>query len=68
MIGAFYYLKIVKLMYFDEPAMKVVGTSDWRHDAILTICAVAISPLGYLATKWLAGLSFTAAAALFNIG
>ncbi len=67
-IGAFYYLKIVKLMYFDEPAMKIVGRSDWIHQAILAICAVAISPLGYLATKWLAGLSYAAAAALFTIG
>jgi NADH-quinone oxidoreductase subunit N len=67
-IGAFYYLKIVKLMYFDEPAMKVVGPSDFIHNAILAICAVAISPLGYLATKWLAGLSFAAASALFNVG
>ncbi len=67
-IGAFYYLKIVKLMYFDEPVMKVVGASDRTHDVILALCAVAISPLGYLATKWLAGLSFTAASALFNIG
>jgi NADH-quinone oxidoreductase subunit N len=67
-IGAFYYLKIVKLMYFDEPVMKAVGLSDWVHNAILAVCAVLISPLGYLATKWLAGLSFTAASALFNVG
>jgi NADH-quinone oxidoreductase subunit N len=67
-IGAFYYLKIVKLMYFDEPVMKVVGRSDAIHGVILAVCAVAISPLGYLATKWLAGLSFTAASALFNVG
>ncbi len=67
-IGAFYYLKIVKLMYFDEPVMRIVGPSDWLHNAILAVCAVAISPLGYLATKWLAGLSFTAASALFNVG
>jgi NADH-quinone oxidoreductase subunit N len=67
-IGAFYYLKIVKLMYFDEPAMKVVGASDWIHGAILAVCAVAISPLGYLGTKWLAGLTFNAASALFNVG
>jgi len=66
-IGAFYYLKIVKLMYFDEPVMKVVGRGDMTHSVILAICAVAISPLGYLATKWLGGLSFAAASALFAI-
>ncbi|MDP9057757.1 MAG: NADH-quinone oxidoreductase subunit NuoN [Pseudomonadota bacterium] len=67
-IGAFYYLKIVKLMYFDEPVMKVVGRSDMIHSVILAICAIAISPLGYLATRWLGGLSFAAASALFAIG
>ena len=67
-IGAFYYLKIVKLMYFDEPVMKIVGHSDRVHQVILGLCAVAISPLGYLATKWLGGLSFAAASALFAIG
>ena len=29
-IGAFYYLKIVKIMYFDEPADVVTGESDCR--------------------------------------
>ena len=53
-IGAFYYLKVVKVMYFDEPAMKATGKSDWVHQAILALCALAISPLGYLATKALA--------------
>lgn len=63
-IGAFYYLKVVKVMYFDEPAMKATGQSDWLHQALLLICAVAVSPLGYLATKCLDSLSLTAAAAL----
>ncbi len=63
-IGAFYYLKVVKVMYFDEPAMKATGRSDWVHQGLLAICALAISPAGYLLTKSLAGLSFAAAAAL----
>ena len=63
-IGAFYYLKVVKVMYFDEPAMKATGQSDWVHQGLLAICALAISPAGYLLTKTLAGLSFAAAAAL----
>jgi NADH-quinone oxidoreductase subunit N len=63
-IGAFYYLKVVKVMYFDEPAMKVTGKSDWIHQALLAICAVVISPAGYLLTKSLDGLTFSAAAAL----
>ena len=65
-IGAFYYLKIVKVMYFDEPTGKAVGKSDWAHQAILGVSALFISPLGYLLTKWLGGLATTAATSLFH--
>ncbi|MBV1687094.1 NADH-quinone oxidoreductase subunit NuoN [Novosphingobium sp. G106] len=65
-IGAFYYLKIVKVMYFDEPTGIAVGRSDWAHQAILGVMALFISPLGYLLTKWLGGLADTAATALFH--
>jgi len=64
-IGAFYYIKIVKIIYFDEPANKATGKSDWAHQAILALCAVFISPLGYLLTKWLGSLADSAAASLF---
>ena len=64
-IGAFYYLKIVKIMYFDEPVDKVTGRSDWAHQALLVLSALFISPLGYLLTIWLGGLADKAAAALF---
>jgi NADH-quinone oxidoreductase subunit N len=64
-IGAFYYLKVVKVMYFDEPA-DVIAPSD---DAVLSwtggIMAAAVSPLGYLAIPILAALSAQAARALF---
>ena len=66
-IGAFYYLKVVKIMYFDEPANVVVGKSGWVHQAILALCALFISPAGYLLTKWLGGLANVAAAALFHV-
>ena len=64
-IGAFYYIKIVKVMFFDEPAGTVRGKSDWAHWALLTICAVLMSPLGYLLTGWLDTFADGAAAALF---
>lgn len=66
-IGAFYYLKVVKVMYFDEPAGKVVGKGDIAHAALLVVTGLFLSPLGYLLTKWLAHLSDTAAAALFHV-
>jgi NADH-quinone oxidoreductase subunit N len=64
-IGAFYYIKIVKIMYFDEPAGKVTGRSDWAHQGLLLLSALFISPLGYLLTKWLGDLADVAASALF---
>ncbi|MEO6153367.1 MAG: NADH-quinone oxidoreductase subunit NuoN [Croceibacterium sp.] len=64
-IGAFYYIKIVKVMFFDEPVDTVRGPSDWAHGALLAICAVLMSPLGYLLTGWLGSLADRAAAALF---
>lgn len=64
-IGAFYYLKVVKIMYFDEPADVVTGESDLAHKVILAACTLFISPLGYLLTVWLGNLAGTAASALF---
>lgn len=64
-IGAFYYIKIVKIMYFDEPVNVVTGKSDWVHWSLLVISAIVISPLGYFATTWLGSLTDKAAAALF---
>lgn len=64
-IGAFYYIKIVKIMYFDEPADVVKGTNDVWHKIILVACVIFISPLGYLLTRWLGGLADSASAALF---
>ncbi|MFM5884443.1 MAG: proton-conducting transporter membrane subunit, partial [Novosphingobium sp.] len=64
-IGAFYYLKVVKVMYFDEPVGKALGKSDWVHQAILLVAALFISPLGYLLTKCLGNLASIAAGTLF---
>ena len=64
-IGAFYYIKIVKVMYFDEPAGKVTGKGDTAHAALLVLATLAISPLGYLLTPVLGKLADGAAAALF---
>ncbi|MGN6499168.1 MAG: NADH-quinone oxidoreductase subunit NuoN [Tsuneonella sp.] len=64
-ISAFYYIKIVKVMYFDEPAGVVEGRSDSAHWSLLVICSLLLSPLGYLLTPWLGQLADRAAAALF---
>jgi NADH-quinone oxidoreductase subunit N len=64
-IGAFYYLKVVKIMYFDPPAGKALGKSDWQHQAVLALAVLAISPVAYLGTKCLGAYAAMAAKALF---
>jgi NADH-quinone oxidoreductase subunit N len=63
-IGAYYYIKIVKIMFFDEPADTIRGQSGRVHWALLAICAILMSPLSYLLTGWLGLLADRAAAAL----
>ncbi len=72
-IGAFYYLKVVKIAFFDEPAHVVAAEGDagadgLAHKALLLISCLAISPLGYLLTPWLGDIAGKAAAALFFAG
>jgi NADH-quinone oxidoreductase subunit N len=64
-IGAFYYIKVVKVMYFDEPAGRVARAGEWPNWAILAISSIVISPLGYLLTPWLGEFANKAAAVLF---
>ena len=64
-IGAFYYIKFVKVMFFDDPANVVTGKSETGHWVILLLCAAIISPLGYLLTPSLTDLANKAASALF---
>ena len=64
-IGAFYYIKFVKVMFFDEPAGVVAGKSETGHWVLLFLTAAIISPLGYLLTPSLSDLADKAAAALF---
>ena len=66
-IGAFYYLKFIKVMFFDEPTRDVETSSPVSHWAVLGVCVAILSPLGYLLTiplgEWTAqaAASFVAA-------
>jgi NADH-quinone oxidoreductase subunit N len=64
-ISAFYYLKIVKTMYFDEAAPAYGPTDDLPQAVLIVLAAVFVSPLGYLAIPWLGTLATNAAGALF---
>lgn len=64
-IGAFYYIKVVKIIYFDDPAGQIVQTGHKTENGLIALLAVAVSPLGYLAIPLLAPVTATAAQALF---
>jgi NADH-quinone oxidoreductase subunit N len=64
-IGAFYYLKIVKTMYFDEPAADFAPAENRLESGLIALSALAVSPLGYLAIGPLGIASGAAAGALF---
>lgn len=63
-IGAFYYLKIIKTMYFDEPTIAYEAKGGAVENIILTACAVVIV-FGYLLNPVLDQASAAAAASLF---
>lgn len=64
-IGAFYYIKFVKVMFFDEPTNDGPAPAPMSHWVVLGISVLVISPLGYLLTPWLGSIADVAAATLF---
>jgi NADH-quinone oxidoreductase subunit N len=47
-IGAYYYLRVIKIMYFDAPAEAFAPARGKVETVLIAACAIAISPLGYL--------------------
>lgn len=64
-IGAFYYIKVVKIIYFDDPADDIAPTGHKTENGLIAVLALAVSPLGYLAIPLLAPVTASAAQALF---
>jgi NADH-quinone oxidoreductase subunit N len=64
-IGAYYYLKIVKVMYLDEPAAAYARVRQPVQGLLILLAALAVSPLGYLLIGPLGQLSDRAAGSLF---
>ncbi|MCX7220428.1 MAG: hypothetical protein NTY70_16320, partial [Burkholderiales bacterium] len=48
LIGAFYYLRVVKLMYFDEPADQGVIFADTDMRIVLSVNGLAVLVLGLM--------------------
>jgi NADH-quinone oxidoreductase subunit N len=64
-IGAYYYLRVVKTMYFDEPAAAFAANDSKVEGGLIVLTAAFVSPLGYLAIPLIGGWAMTAAGALF---
>jgi NADH-quinone oxidoreductase subunit N len=63
-IGAFYYIKIVKIMYFDEGGPAFSKVREPIVGALILLTAIAVSPLGYLSIPYLEAISNEAAASI----
>jgi NADH-quinone oxidoreductase subunit N len=64
-IGAYYYLKIIKIMYMDEPATPYARVRQPLQGALILLSAIFVSPLGYLLIGPLARLTDQAAGSIF---
>ena len=64
-VGAFYYLKIIKTMYMDAPAEPYAKGGSGIETAFIALAAIAVSPLGYLLIGPLGQLTQNAAGSLF---
>ncbi|MBW4329350.1 NADH-quinone oxidoreductase subunit NuoN [Stakelama sp. CBK3Z-3] len=63
-IGAYYYLRVVKTMFFDEPAPAFAPMQSKVEGGLIAISALFISPLGYLLIPALLSATTSAARAL----
>ena len=64
-IGAYYYLRVVKTMYFDEPVAPFAKGDGIVENGLIAVAAAFVSPLGYLMIPLLGGWTLTAARSLF---
>jgi NADH-quinone oxidoreductase subunit N len=64
-IGAYYYIKIVKIMYFDAAAPAYERVPDPVISGLILVSALLVSPLGYLLIGPIETLATNAASSLF---
>ena len=64
-VGAYYYLKIVKIMYFDPPGEPYGRVRAPVETALIFLAALAVSPVGYLLIGPLGDVTGRAAGSLF---
>ncbi|HEX2804389.1 MAG TPA: NADH-quinone oxidoreductase subunit NuoN [Sphingomicrobium sp.] len=64
-VGAYYYLKVVKIMYFDDPAAPYARHRAPVEGLLMLVAALLVSPLGYLLIGPLGSMTDRAAGSLF---
>jgi NADH-quinone oxidoreductase subunit N len=64
-VAAYYYLRVVKVMYFDEPGVAVISDGGRTNGAMIAAAALFCSPLGMLAMTPIVAAAGRASAALF---
>jgi NADH-quinone oxidoreductase subunit N len=64
-IGAYYYLRIVKVMYMDEPAEPYARAREPVQGLLILLAAIFVSPAGYLLIGLLQSYTDKAAGSLF---
>ena len=64
-VGAYYYLRIVKIMYFDEAPSPLVRVRAPLQQIMILVAALIVSPLGYLLIGPLGRYADRAAGSLF---
>ncbi len=67
-IAAFYYLRIIKVMFFDDPDVVVTSDGGRTNGAMIAGAALFCSPLGMLVMTPLVAAAGRAAAVLFLAG
>ena len=64
-VAAYYYLRVIKLMYFDEAGVAVTSEGGRTNGAMIAMAALFCSPLGMLAMTPIVAAAARASAALF---
>ena len=64
-VGAYYYFRIVKVMYFDAPGAPFAENQNKLEGVLIALAALFVSPLGYLLIGPLGELTGRAAGSLF---
>ena len=66
-VGAFYYLRVIKLAYFDEPDRAVLGMDSRVNGGVMAAAAIFCSPLGMLLIPFIRHAADAASRAMLGV-